>query len=155
MGTSKLSGPTPSYAAPTQSSKTKSNVSGWGIKSIPENITAQSHSPSSSDARSRTVTSSSSPLYQPSHVRLPGEAAVSSPNGRRRRPEGGREETKPTVSLNGGKTTGPASPTTTTSTSHPGQSQQQGGVGPSRRRMPNTKATTRQQRSGGVSRSNC
>ena len=72
---------------------------------------------------------------------------VASPNGRRKRPEGGREDTKPTTTANTNNSGSP-SPSTTSGASCLGQSQNQGGIGPSRRRTPNTKSTTRQQRSG-------
>ena len=178
----KMSGSTPGYAAPTQSSSSKkSNVSGWGINSSPASPDEPPSASSSTDGRSQNIpsSSSSSTLYQPSHVKLPphlngnnldiaitflhmilkhtkqifywrillwfaGEPA-SSPIGRRRRPEGGREELKPNVSSN---STG-ASSTTSPSTSRPGQpSQQQGGVGANRRRGPINKPTARQQRPG-------
>ena len=72
-----------------------------------------------------------------------GEAAPS-PMGHRKRPEGGREETKSTVS----SSIGASSPSTTSGPSRFGQTQHQGGVGPSRRRVPNSKSTNRPQRSG-------
>ena len=69
----KSSGSAPSYAAPTQSSSArKTNVAGWGINSASANSTQHSPTSSSNDTRSRNLpTSSSSPLYQPSHVKLP------------------------------------------------------------------------------------
>jgi len=122
-------------------------VAGWGINSSSANSTQQSPTSSSNDARSRNFPpSSSSPLYQPSHVKLPhlnGDAA-SSPVGRRKRPEGGREDSKPTIS----SSTGASSPSTTLGTPRFGQQHQPTGVGPSRRRVPNTKSTSRPQRSG-------
>ena len=72
-----------------------------------------------------------------------GETATT-PTGRRKRPEGGREDAKPTIS----SSTGRASPSTTSGAPRFGQTQQPGGLGPNRRRVPNSKPTNRPQRSG-------